>query len=694
MSRTEIPPGAPGGWVKSLSAQKVAVCLALAAVTLALYWPATHCGFICYDDTVYVTENHSVCQGLSWRSVGWAFQSTHGANWHPLTWLSHMLDVQLFGLNPRGHHLTNVLLHTANVLLLFLLLARMTRTLWPSALVAAGFAWHPLHVESVAWVAERKDVLSAFFGLLSLWFYACWVAQAQARKPAPENRSRQESRNRTGEAPGARWGLPFSLCSLPSGLYLLALLLFALSLMSKPMLVTLPLLLLLLDYWPLGRWQPGAAGWATARSLLLEKAPFLLLSALSSVVTLLVQQPAMTSYRHLPFWARPANAMVACVRYLGKTFWPQDLAVFYPYPLRWPAWEVVGSVLLVATLSAWALWGWRKRPYLLVGWFWFLGSLVPVLGLVQVGVQSMADRYTYLPLVGLFLLLVWAGAEALKALHLSARPGLAAALLGLVLCAALTRVQLRFWLNSETLFTHAIAVTQGNWVAHYNLALLTLRRYQESQHGPLEKQSLQLEAAPPSPLASAPAPPDYLETIILHCQAALQAQPGFADPYVTLAKALTEKGQLEEARAHLERAIRLDPKSAEAWQNLAEIDHRQGRAPEAIAGYQAALQLRADWPEVLNNLAWLLATHPSPQVRNGSEAVRLAERACALTGHTNFWFVQTLAAAYAEAGHFPQAVAAAQAARHLAAASGQVGLVTQAETRIELYQGRQAYRSP
>jgi tetratricopeptide (TPR) repeat protein len=357
------------------------------------------------------------------------------------------------------------------------------------------------------------------------------------------------------------------------------------------------------------------------------------------------------------------------------------------------------------------LWDRRKRPYLAVGWFWFLGLLVPVLGLVQVGAQAMADRYTYLPLVGIFIVLAWAGSECLNRLRLPARVGLAAA--ALTLCAAITCSQLRFWANTETLFTHAIAVTQDNWVAHYNLALLALRRYQDTQRGPLEKQRVTLGSGAPSPpptrasmppsgalsttasgTTALPAPRDYLEEVISHCKATLRVTPEFPDPRVTLAKALTEKGRIEEARAQLESAILLDPKNAEAHQNLGEILQREGRIKAAIMEYRAGLKSKPEWEEVLNNLAWLLATHPDPDVRNGREAVRLAERACFLTSHTNLWFLHTLAAAYAENGSFSQAIDVADQARRLALATAQPGLVATAAARLDLYRSGRPYREP
>jgi len=671
----------------SFATRKIAICLALAAVTLATYWPVRLNDFLAqYDDQDYVTANSQVLQGLSWEGVFWAFRSGHAANWHPLTWLSHMLDVHLFGLNPAGHHFTNLLFHVANTIFLFLLLSRTTGAVWRSALVAALFALHPLHVESVAWVAERKDVLSAFFGLLAIWAYVAYARESKVQR-LDSKVQRQKSVVR-----GA-----WSIFHLPSAIvYLLSLALFALSLMSKPMLVTLPFLFLLLDYWPLGRLRLEAqdARLKTLLPLFAEKLPFLLLAALSSLVTLTVQHEAMSYARQLSFLARAANAAVSCARYLGKTFWPQDLAVFYPHPAQWPVLAVAGSALLLAVLSGLALWRSRQSPWVLVGWFWFLGLLVPVLGLVQVGAQAMADRYTYLPLVGIFILLVWGGAECLASWRLPARAGIIAAALALVLCAALTRAQLRFWRNTDTIFTHAITVTRDNWVAHYNLALLALHRYQESLRGSVENQVVNLESTPTGPGQSRPPPRDYLEEVIYHCQEAMRSRPRFPDPRVTLAKALTEKGRLDQARAQLEMAIRLEPKSADARQNLAEILHRQGRAAEAITELKEVLKARPDWEEVLNNLAWLLATHPSPEVRDGPEAVRFAERACALSNHTNLWYLHTLAAAYAESGDFAQAVMAAEEARQVAAASGLSNLLAVASARLESYKNRQPLRAP
>jgi len=651
------------------------VCLLLTAVTLAAYWPLRLNDFVNYDDGEYITGNPHLQHGLTWSGVAWAYRTGYAANWHPLTWLSHMLDVQLFGLHPAGHHLTNVLFHSANTMLLFLLLARTTGATWRSAFVAALFALHPLHVESVAWASERKDLLSAFFGLLCLLAYARYVEQSKVEGSAATQHATRNTQH-------------------VSLFYFLSLFLFALALMSKPMLVTLPFVLLLLDYWPLRRLsfptlQPSNP---PPLRLLLEKLPFFLLSALSSLTTCIVQHGAMSFYRGLPFSLRAANALVSCVRYLGKTFWPRYLAVFYPHPEHYSLWETTGAAVLLALLTGLALSCWRRRPYVAVGWFWFLGMLVPVLGLVQVGMQSMADRYTYLPLVGIFIMLAWSAVDAVAAVQLLRWPATVAGVGLLAACFAATRSQVFVWRNTETLFTHAAAATPDNWVAHSNLAVDGLMLYLQTEHSSLEKQLVQLDAPLPASAQASPDSRERLAQTIRHCEAALQIRPRNVTARVALGKALMECGQLDDACAHLEIAVRLSPTNVVARQNFAEVLHRQGRAKEAIAQYQATLQLEPDWDSLLNNLAWLLATHPSPDVRDGAQAVRLAQRACQLTANTNLWFLHTLAAACAETGDFARALAAAGQARCLAAASGQSNLIATAEQRLQLYRSHQPYR--
>ena len=421
-----------------------AVTVLLVVATLAVYAQVIRHDFVNFDDDKYVYENSHVRSGLTWKGIAWAFTTTVGGNWHPLTWLSHMLDCELFGLNAGYHHLVNVLLHILNSFLLLLVLEKMTGAFWRSATVAALFALHPLHVESVAWVAERKDVLSTLFFMLILWAYV----------PYAERPSRK------------RYGL---ICAF-----------LVLGLMAKPMLVTVPFVLLLLDYWPLERLQldeskgsdgtrgrPGRSGGGrkqAALRLIAEKVPLLALVAVSSAVTFVAQQRvgAMSMGTSVPLSGRIANALVSYFAYIGKMFWPSHLAVFYPYRHAVPAWEWAGAALLLVGLSIIVVLAGQRRRYLSVGWFWYLGTLVPVIGLVQVGAQSMADRYTYVPLIGLFLIAVW-GAADLTAVWSRGRTGLRA-LSGVVIvgCMVATSFQVGTWKNGLTLFGHALKVTKAN----------------------------------------------------------------------------------------------------------------------------------------------------------------------------------------------------------------------------------------
>ena len=424
------------------------LALLLALATIALYWPATRCDFITLDDPDFVTANLHVQGGLSWEGVKWAFCNTEQATyWAPLMWLSHELACQLFGLNPWGHHLINVLLHAANTALVFLLFQRLTRATWRSLLLAALFGWHPLRVESVAWVTERKDVLSTFFGLLCLMAYVCYVGESKVQSPKSKVQSPKSK-----------------------GFYFLALLFFALGLMSKAMLVTWPFVMLLLDYWPLQRFKVQGSGFSV-RSLVVEKIPFFALAAAASVVTFVVQKKggAIAAIESLPLGARAGNALVSYCRYLGKTFWPADMAVLYPHPGHWPLAEVLLAGLFLAGISALVFMQRRRQPFMLMGWLWFVGTLVPVIQLVQAGLVAMADRFTYVPSVGLLVLIIWSGYELTRGwrhhVMLLSLAGAAA----VVLCMALTRQQLGYWRDSETLFRHALKVTQNNYFAHYNL---------------------------------------------------------------------------------------------------------------------------------------------------------------------------------------------------------------------------------
>ena len=416
------------------------------------FFPAVRGNFIGYDDPDYVTANARVQQGLTWNNVGWAFRSSDLGNWHPITWMSHMLDCQVFGLAPWGHHLTSVVLHTLNALLVFVVLRRLTGAEWRSIAVATLFALHPLRVESVAWISERKDVLSTFFELLALWMYARYAAKANSRWPIAD------SPRSTLHAPRS------SVC------YGLALFCFALGLMSKPMVVTLPFLLLLLDYWPLNRFRNESL-----RSLLLEKIPFLLGAGAVSVVTLAAQRGAGALLTGLSWQARVENAAVSYCRYLGKLFAPLNLAFFYPYTTHWPIAVVVLALLLLVSISLFAVASRRRAPWLPMGWLWFLGTLVPVIGLVQAGEQSMADRYSYFPSLGVFLIAVWGLHEATRwrGGQIVAATFLAAAILP---CIGLTRRDISYWRDSEPLFRRAIQVTKNNYVALNNLGTTLDRR--------------------------------------------------------------------------------------------------------------------------------------------------------------------------------------------------------------------------
>jgi tetratricopeptide (TPR) repeat protein len=534
--------------------RELLVCLFLVLATLTVYWQVGNYEFVNLDDDKYIIENSQVQKGLSRESVAWAFTTDHMANWHPVTWLSHMLDFQLYGLNPRGHHLTNVFFHLVNTLLLFLVLQRMTGALWRSGFVAALFALHPLHVESVAWVAERKDVLSTLFWMLTLWAYIGYVKRPGVKR------------------------------------YLLIIVPFALGLMAKPMLVTLPFVLLLLDYWPLERIQLGQAGIghpaasqpsiiakkprAQALSLLLEKIPLFLLAVGSSVVTFMVQTGggAVGALEVYPFKLRIANALLAYVRYIIKMIWPQNLAVFYPHPGQsLPMWQAAAAGLLLLLISAVVIRVGRRQPYLPVGWLWYVGTLVPVIGLVQVGAQAMADRYTYVPLIGLFIMVAWAVPELLARWRHS-KPALVLAATSLVVALMVcTSLQVKHWKNSLTLFGHALRVTTNNSQIHNNLANVL------TQKGMLQK-------------------------AIAHYSKALEINPNYADAHINLGVALANQGRLADAIKHYSAALRLKPKSPELHNNLGVALYSKGNVHAAIENYLTAVELRPDYAEAHNNL--------------------------------------------------------------------------------------------
>jgi len=451
-------------------------------VTLALYWPARHYDFVQYDDPEYVVENHAVSSGLSWWGLQWAIVDAHAANWHPLTWLSHMLDCQLFGLNAGAHHLVNVLLHCANSALLFLLLRAMTGSFWRSAFVAALFAWHPLRVESVAWISERKDVLSGFFFMLTLWAYSRYAKEAEKSRPLGQT----ENQNPTT--------IIFIHRPLSSRFYALALTCFTLGLLSKPMLVTVPCILLLVDYWPLNRFgvfdpaaidapEGGRRRWRIAGALLREKIPFFLLSLAVGLLTFFAQRSggAVNITASEGIVSRIGNVLAGYSGYLVKLVWPRDLTVLYLRPASPPILTVAFGAAILVIFFALAVGGMRRRPYIAVGGLWFGIMLLPVSGLVPVGLQSIADRYTYLPAIGLGLAVAWGATDQVTGLRFGGtRRVLLGAVAGAVLiaCAGLTRHQLPYWENTETLMNHALQVDPDNYVAHENLAVYYSKRGQ------------------------------------------------------------------------------------------------------------------------------------------------------------------------------------------------------------------------
>ena len=825
-----------------------AVCgLLLLAVALVFGQTVRH-EFVNFDDQVYVYENLHVQNGVTPQGLAWAFTTFDAANWHPLTWLSHLLDFQFYGLWAGGHHLTNVLLHAVSAIVLFLVLRQMTGRLWPSASVAAVFAIHPLHVESVAWVAERKDVLSGLFFVLTLAAYLGYVRR------------------------------PFSMLR-----YLLVVVCFALGLLSKPMLVTLPLVLLLLDYWPLGRFGktgsgatdhvytvPGSAGSEGRRVKderrtenaattmvsgssssaqrtveqagalrsglfrpILEKIPFLLLAAASCATTLMAQTSAMTTLEELPFVCRAANAVMSYVAYLGQSLCPTGLAVFYPHPQNALSWWILGGCLLLVSVSIVVVMRRRTRPYLLVGWLWYLGLLVPVLGLVQVGNQARADRYMYLPLVGPSLALAWTTLEFVGNSFVRRWLCGTACLLALVSLTGLSWQQVSIWHDTETLWTHALTSTSRNCLAHSNLALLLSGRgqaeeaiahyqkaleikpdnaevhnnlavnlagrgqfdsaithfqkaleikpdYAEAHNnlalalagcGQLEEAIAHyrkaLEIKPDFPevhnnLAVALAGRGQVEEAIAHYQKVLEIKPNFTEAHYNLALALAGCGQIEEAIAHYRKALDIKHDYAEVYNNLAVALAGRGQVEEAIAHYQRALEIKPDYADahnnfaaalagrgqvdeaithlqkaleikpdyvdarrnlgvalsvreeilkslaqrreairsqpsdaaLLNDIAWMLATNPNASVRNGVEAVELAQRALKLAGDNQPAILGTLAAAYAEAGRFPEAVRTGEQAARLAAAKGDRILAQQIRACLELYTSGKPYRQP
>jgi tetratricopeptide (TPR) repeat protein len=657
-----------------LDQNRLKLCIAgcLILIALLIFWPLTQADFVNYDDPDFVTANSHVLHGLVWPEIVWAFTALY-IYWQPMTWMSYMVDSTFYGDRAGGFHTTNILLHLLSTVFLFFALNRMTREKWPSAMVAALFALHPLHVENVAWISERKGVLSGFFWMLTVYSYVRYAERPNFRR------------------------------------YLLVALSLALGLMSKPILVTLPCVLLLLDFWPLQRFewastttaladctQKRFAKSSTAR-LLLEKLPLLFLSALSCIVTILAQNKAGSIYHldKMPLRARLPHAIVTYWIYIKKAIWPTDLTVFYPFRGEWPVLTIFLAAVVLSVISGLALWHFRRRPYLACGWLLFLGVLLPVSGLFQSGDQAYADRYMYLPLIGLSIMIVWVlwerfgrtqGGRATLAVFASV------VTLG---CGLKSAVQVGYWQNSHVLFAHACEAVPNNFLA-------------ETIYGTL----LAEDGNPTLAL-------DYF-------RASLTVQPKYADTHYQMGNALAKLGQFTNAIEHYDRAIEAKRDYSEAWLNKAIVQQHLGEIGEAITSYteglnynpthfqaqlnlgnlmltrgdfiraklhlQSAAQLQPDNVAVLNRLAWLMATNPESQVRNGKEAILLAQHACDLTGNSDPQSLNTLAAAYAEAGQFEIAAATAERALAQAKNLGQDKLVTFIANLQALYKSGKPYR--
>jgi len=713
--------------------QILVVYLGLATVTFIALEQVRLNDFIGYDDDTYVVKNQHIQDGITKESIFWAFTSGYASNWHPLTWISHMLDCEFYKLKPAGHHITNLILHIINTLLLFGILKAMTKAFWPSVFVAVLFALHPLHVESVAWVAGRKDVLSTLFWMLTMGAYVRYTNKPNI------------------------------------GRYVLVVILFALGLMSKPMLVTLPFVLLLLDYWPLERFtfsKENKQNTISPARLISEKIPLFIMASGSCLITFIVQHRSGAMVETMAFAVRLKNAMVSYLSYIIKMFYPSRLAVLYPHPGDSLAlWQAIASFVVLVAITLTVIYLSRHRRYLAIGWLWYVGTLVPVIGLVQVGTQAMADRYTYLPLTGLFIMIAWGVSELTSkwryrkiALSIPA----CVIIIALMVC---TRTQTARWRNSIALFEHTISVTKNNYVIQNNLGNAFLAKEWIDKAIYHFRQALEVK-------------PDYdkanynfgialkmkgrINEAISHYRQALKTNPNYAMAHFNLGNALNVKGEIDEAISHYRRAAEINPEYVEALNNLGNALRSQGKFNEAIGHYRQALQfnpdlsqvhtnlatvldaqgkvdeaiehfhealrirpddvdavynlgvtllnagkkdqaleyfrqaaeLKKNWWQALNALAWMLATHPNPDMRNSDEAIVLAQRAVNLTKGDISEALDTLAAAYASGGKFDEAIETAQKAIQATLKVDNKDLADNIDRRLRLYKAHKPYIEP
>jgi tetratricopeptide (TPR) repeat protein len=675
------------------------ITASLVVSTLIAYEPMRHNGFVNYDDDRYITRNPEIKDGIRWRTLGRAFTQPHYYMWHPLTTITNMLDCQFFGLNPFWHHLVSLIFHIANALLLFWILAEMTGATWASAFVAAVFALHPIQVESVAWAAERKTVLGGLFWLLTMLAYI-WYTK----------------RPRTGR-------------------YILLFLVYGLCIMTKPTVVTLPLALLLLDYWPLGRLNLGshpAGKTVPVGRLLIEKVPLLVLSAILGVATFIAQRSggALATLENISLDYRISNMFISYINYIGKLIWPSRLAVLYPLLHA----NLIKSAAVVCTLlfvliSVLSIYIGRRRKYAAFGWLWYVGTLVPVIGLVQSGAQAMANRYMYIPMLGLLMIVAWAGKDLV-----ASRPRLKvimAVLAGVMLSSAiiLTRMQVRLWQNDMTLFEHTLKVTRNNSIAEncYGYALVEEGRLNEAvlhlnnalrinpaytdarknlanillKQGKLNeaiacfnelikrgKETAEVHYF----LALALGMQKKYDESIKHLTEVLRQDPKFPDAHNKMGAALLATGRTDEAITYLNEALRINADQVEAYINLGKAYSQLGKYERAIENWTKAVELKPDNTDALNNLAWEMATIDDASVEDANRAIEFAKRACELTGYKEPMFMDTLGAAYAAGGSFEDAVRTAQQAIDAAKAGGREDLAGEIKNRMELYKTGQRYR--
>ena len=683
---------------------EILIYAGLIVATLIAYEPIRHNGFVNYDDNSYILDNAQVKSGITWESLGQAFTKPHFYMWHPLTTLSHMLDYQLFGLNPSGHHLISVAIHIVNALLLFWILKNITGAIWPSAFVAAVFALHPLQVESVAWAAERKTVLSGLFWLLTMAAYVRYTRQPGFLR------------------------------------YLLVLLVFGLCIMTKPVVVILPFAMLLLDYWPLERIRWGQKG-KTAKTtsnqksagwLIAEKAPLLAMSAILGVLTVIAQQSggAVSTLDKVPLDHRIGNAFISYVKYIGKLVWPSDMAVFYPPSHS----NLLNATMLICAfifivISAISIYTGRRRKYIAVGWLWFAGTLVPMIGLVQVGDQAMANRYMYLPMLGLLIIIALAGKE-LIAKH--PRLKTVAAIMGVISLSCLlvlTRMQVRHWQNSVTLFEYALSVTEDNAITEnsYACALFNEDRLSEAEqhfgnalrinpafdtalihlariylkegryndaisiYGELINRNYKTAELYYN-LAMAFGIQEKYNDSIKYFSKSLELNPDDPDTHNKMGSILLAAGKIDDSIGQFNESLRIKADQSAVYENLGTAYNQLGKYELAIQNWTRAIELNPGNIDALDKAGWFLAACGEKSVENANQAIAYAKRACELTKYAVPEFLDTLGVACAASGKFADAKAAAEKALNLARKTGKESLAGEIEKRIKLYEAGQPYR--